>query len=78
MKYRLHIGPHKHIDIEKIPTSMIWYQAIDVHGVAGVVSGDLLRNVIRGWDVFYSIDSPTPKAVFPRRSRLEKLGDEEE
>tara|TARA_A100001515_G_C4422129_1_gene160749 strand:+ start:205 stop:441 length:237 start_codon:yes stop_codon:yes gene_type:complete len=78
MKYRLHVGAHKHVDLEKLPTSMIWYQVIDVKGLAGVEKGDMIRNVMRGWEVYYRLEDPTPRAVFPRRCHIERLGDEEE
>mgnify|MGYP003116570570 FL=1 len=78
MKYRLHVGPHKHVDLEKLVSSVIWYQVIDVNGLAGVEKGDMVRNVMRGWEVYYQLTDLTPRAVFPRRSHIERLGEEEE
>lgn len=78
MKGRLTVGQNMHFDIEYIDG--VWAQVISVHRTSGVKVGDLvLKDIRRGWMVYDSIESKTPKTVFPNRvSHTTVINDEEE
>ena len=78
MKGKIKIGQNKWLNVEWIVGD--WWQITESHRCTEVKVGDLVRTDLhyRGLTVYASIDTPTPRHVFPSSIKLEEYGGEEE
>jgi len=80
MRGRIDVGQNKWLDLEWVVGA--WWQIVVAHRCTEVEVGDMVRTdlIHRGLTVYKSIDTPTPRHVFPSNLRLEIIddGDEEE
>lgn len=65
MKGRIDVGQNKWLDLEWVVGA--WWQITESHRCTEVEVGDMVRTDMphRGLVVYKSIDTPTPKHVFP-------------
>tara|TARA_R100001369_G_C3286605_1_gene163084 strand:- start:3 stop:257 length:255 start_codon:yes stop_codon:yes gene_type:complete len=74
MKGKIKIGQNKWLDVEWIVGD--WWQITESHRCTEASVGDMVRTDLlkRGLSVYTSLDTPTPKHVFPSAVKLIRLG----
>jgi len=78
MRGRIDVGQNKWLEVEWVVGA--WWQIVVSHRCTEVEVGDMVRTDLpnRGLTVYKSIDTPTPRHVFPSSVKLNEFEGEEE